>query len=284
MKTYTNKNTSLMTSEGASAPGITKRNMTDKKEQTGAVRMRGSVTIEASVGIPLFLFASVCLIWMIEVQSIRISILTAAQSAAKSAAEDTAILPVLNTIKLKKDIISFIGEDRINRSIIQGGTSGISCWKSHVSLSSKEISVTVRYKIQLPLPLFNSPSAELEEHFIISAWTGYQGGRNENDAGIVYVTDNEAVYHEEYGCSYLQLSIRFVPASELEMMRNEGGGRYHACDKCVFGTAMTGVYITGTGNKYHNSLNCSGLKRTIHAVEKSEVSGIGGCSRCSGKK
>ena len=121
-----------MTSEGASAPGITKRNMTDKKEQTGAVRMRGSVTIEASVGIPLFLFASVCLIWMIEVQSIRISILTAAQSAAKSAAEDTAILPVLNTIKLKKDIISFIGEDRINRSIIQGGTSGISCWKSHV--------------------------------------------------------------------------------------------------------------------------------------------------------
>ncbi len=243
---------------------------------------RGSVTTEASIGIPLFLFAAVCLIWMVEVQSIRISILSAAQSAAKRAAEETAILPVLNTIKLKSDIVDLIGEDRIDRSIIQGGTSGISCWKSHISPASGEMSVTVDYKIQLPLPLFMSPSAELQEDFVISAWRGFQGGsRSGRDAEIVYITDNEAVYHEDYNCSYLQLSISYVPAAELEAMRNESGGRYHACDKCVFGSAMTGVYITETGGKYHNSLSCSGLKRTVHAVERAEVSGIGGCSRCS---
>ncbi len=271
-----------MTSERASVPGIIKRTICDMRKRTKREKMRGSVTIEASMGIPLFLFAAVCMIWLLEVQSIRISILSAAQNAAKKAAEETAVLPVLNTIGLKSDIVSLIGEDRIDRSIIRGGTSGITCWKSHVSPSTGELSVAVDYKIQLPLPLFNSPSAELEEEFVISAWRGYrnQSGNGE-DTGIVYVTENESVYHEDYGCSYLQLSIRYVPAAELDAMRNESGGRYHACDKCVFGTAMTGVYVTQSGGKYHNSLTCSGLKRTIHAVEKSEVGGIGGCSRCS---
>ena len=83
--------------------------------------------MEASIGIPLFLFAAVCLIWMIEVQSIQVSVANAAVSAAKSAAEDTALVPVLNTVRLKSDIIDLIGSDRISRSIIRGGSSGISC-------------------------------------------------------------------------------------------------------------------------------------------------------------
>ena len=242
----------------------------------------GSVTIEASIGIPLFLFAAVCLLWLIEIHNIRLTIFSAAQNAAKSAAEQTALVPVLNTVKLKSDIIELVGEERIDRSLIKGGASGISCWKSHVSPSAGEMEVFVDYSVRLPLQVFGNPSARLEEAFILSAWTGYQGGRDGAESGqIVYVTENEGVYHEDYSCSHLQLSIRYVPASELDEMRNDSGGRYHACEKCVFGPAMTGVYITETGDRYHNSISCSGLKRTIRAVDRDEVSGLGGCSRCS---
>ncbi len=257
-----------MSSERVSAPGT----------------KNGSVTVEASFGIPLFLLAAVCLIWMIEVRSIRISVANASLNAAKSAAEDTSVIPVLNTVRLKSDIVELIGEDRIARSIIRGGSSGISCWKSYVSPFTGDMEVTVEYDIRLPVPMFGSPGAEQKETFTISAWTGSSGSGGEagEDSGIVYVTDNRAVYHEDPHCSYLELSIRFVPADRLDSMRNVWGSRYHACDKCVFGQAMTGVYVTEDGTKYHNSLSCSGLKRTVHAVEKSELAGLGGCSRCSG--
>ena len=269
-----NKDKNLLKPERASVPGIRIRNIK---------RQRGSVTIEASFGIPLFLFAALCLIWLIEIQSIRISITNAAQNAAKSAAEDTAIIPVLNTIKLKSDIVALIGEERIGRSIIQGGSSGISCWKSYVSPITGEMNVKVEYKIRIPLPVMGSPSAELEESFKISSWNGYQSsGMDGEDSTIVYVTENGSVYHEDYNCSYLRLSIRYIPYENVGGIRNKDGGKYHACDKCVIGSAMTGVYITESGNKYHNSLSCSGLKRTIHAVEKSETGGIRACSRCSG--
>ena len=276
MKIQPNKDKNLTKPERASVPGIRYNN--------DILNKKGSVTIEAAFGIPLFLFAALCLIWLIEIQSIKISITAAAQSAAKSAAEDTAVIPVLNTIKLKSDIVSLIGEDRINRSIIRGGSSGISCWKSYVSPATGEMNIKVEYDIMVPIPVIRSPSASLEEKFTISSWNGrnneQMGGENRE---IVYMTENGSVYHEDYNCSYLRLSLRYVPYEELGSIRNESGGRYHACEKCVIGSAMTGVYITENGNKYHNTLGCSGLKRTIYAVKRSETGGVGGCSRCSGQ-
>ena len=112
-KYNTNKNKYLAKSERASVPKITKK-------------QKGSITIEAAFAIPLFLFAALCLIWMIEIQSIKIGVKQAAYSAAKSAAEDTAVIPVLNTIKLKSDIIRLLGKERIERSIIVDGSEGIS--------------------------------------------------------------------------------------------------------------------------------------------------------------
>ena len=71
------------------------------KERASVPETRASVTIEASFAIPMFLFAVLCLICMIEIQSIKISIAGAAQGAAKKASEQTALVPVLNSIKLK---------------------------------------------------------------------------------------------------------------------------------------------------------------------------------------
>lgn len=265
MKIQPYKEIALLKSERASAPEIT-----------------GSVTIEAAFGIPLFLFAVLCLIWLIEFQTIRFSIANAAQNAAKSAAEDTSVIPVLNIWKMKSDIVTLIGEERLERSIVRDGKDGISCLGSYLSPGTGEMNIKVTYRIQIPVPLFGQPSAKIEQEFKLSSWTGYMSSGEESvGADIVYVTDNEEVYHEDYRCTHLHLSVRAVGFEEIQELRNDGGGRYHACEKCVFGPSMGSVYITDTGDRYHNSLNCSGIKRTIHAVKRTEVSGLGGCSRCA---
>ena len=64
MMIHMNKETSRIKSERASVPGILKMERQEKRQD----KKNGSVTIEASFAIPLFLFAAICLIWVIEVQ------------------------------------------------------------------------------------------------------------------------------------------------------------------------------------------------------------------------
>ncbi|MGC4018771.1 MAG: pilus assembly protein [Muricomes sp.] len=251
-------------------------------ERASAWGSRASVTVEAALIIPIFLFAILSLVYLLEIQAIRTTIQIGVQSAAKIAAEDAVVLPAVNVIKFKHDIIESAGSDRIERSILDGGSSGIHCFKTHMSVLSGEIYVVVEYKVRLPFPRFTNLTAKFREEMKVKAWTGYsKRDGNQEDGQIVYITDTALVYHEDYQCTYLQLSIKFVPRSELSWLRNEDGGKYYKCDKCVHGDSFAGVYITNAGGKYHNSLSCSGLKRTIYGVKKSEVGLRGGCSRCT---
>lgn len=88
------------------------------------------------------------------------------------------------------------------------------------------------------------------------------------------------MYHKDYHCKYLDLSIHMVSAAELETLRNESGGKYYPCERCGQKPQGWGVYITNTGNRYHTSISCSGLKRKIYAVPISETTGKEACSKC----
>lgn len=70
-----------------------------------------------------------------------------------------------------------------------------------------------------------------------------------------------------------------VSDTEVKALRNSSGGKYYPCEHCG-GGAAGGVYITDNGDRYHSTLACSGLKRTVYAVPVSEAAGKGVCSRC----
>ena len=113
----------------------------------------------------------------------------------------------------------------------------------------------------------------------VKVWNGYEKERfGIRDEGVVYITETGLVYHRDYHCTHLDLSIRMVSSEEVKRLRNKSGGKYHTCERCKGGTG--GVYITDTGNRYHSSLSCSGLKRTVYAVPLSEIAGKRACSKC----
>lgn len=122
----------------------------------------------------------------------------------------------------------------------------------------------------------------------VRAWNGrdevsFEEGRN-SSGEYVYVTDNRSVYHTSAHCTHLDLSIRAVPASSAAGLRNGYGEKYHSCEKCSSQTSGGIAYITSYGDCYHTSASCSGLKRTVKLVEKTELdAGLCMCSRCASK-
>lgn len=242
----------------------------------------GSITIEAAFVVPIFFLAAICILYLFEIMTIQTAVRAGMSYAGKQQAEEMYGNSIISPRQLEDDIAKAIGEDRLERSIVVGGSQGITCNQSYVSQTTKILTLEVEYKIKIPFPIFSLSEIPYKESMRIKGWTGYvpTGFADEREA-VVYITETGVVYHENYKCTHLDLSIQLVPKEGIEDLRNEYQGKYRPCERCGNKEGGDGIYITNTGNHYHSQINCSGLKRTIFAIPISEAIGKGACSRCT---
>lgn len=252
-----------------------------KRVHSRKKKFRGVISLEAAAAFPLFFFAAVCLIYLLEMMAVRTSIRAGMQAACHSYAQEASVCSLTAPSRLEEKIINSVGAERLNRSIVAGGSSGIDAGGSWASASGI-LKLHVSYKMKLPVTAFGGLMSVQEETMTVKGWTGYQDEWSlDQREETVYVTENGVVYHKNYHCTYLDLSVHTVPGSTVSDLRNENHGKYHPCERCVRGQKPgAGVYITDQGDRYHNSASCSGLKRTVYAVPLSEAAGKGACSRC----
>lgn len=150
----------------------------------------------------------------------------------------------------------------------------------------KEITLPDVYSYEPVGGLISLPNVWMYNTVKVHAWTGetYMAGPQENQKeseSMVYVTENGSVYHKKASCTYLKLSITTVSGNRVSSMRNTYGEKYAACETCSKNQNPSGnVYLTQTGNRYHNLASCSGLKRTVRLVKHSHAEGMAACSRC----
>ena len=262
----------------------------------------GSLSLEAAVSLPFFIFAIIALLSWLEIfraytdiettmcqASRQVALFSGAYSVSSDYTDDDGLsgdyisMVLTDGYAYAKLMTNYTKNNGQSIKVTDGRLSLLSLSQSHSSVSQGYIDYSLNYSAAPLINTFNLFDVPLYQRFYLHTWTGYSLSDNsvsQNDERIVYITETGTVYHLSKACSYLKLSITPVNASEIEDLRNSSGATYKPCELC--NPEKTGLlYITDYGDKYHCSLTCSGLKRTINEVPLSSVQDtMNCCSRC----
>lgn len=102
-----------------------------KSKYTGrasaSTRKKGSITVEAAMAVPIFFFATLALVLLLELLSVQTAVRSGLQEAGKKLAVQAVEVPAVIPSNLERDVVNSIGAERLERSIVEGGSSGIDC-------------------------------------------------------------------------------------------------------------------------------------------------------------
>lgn len=244
----------------------------------------GSMTLEASLLIPIFLFLFLALASVGETLWIHGQVYHGVSEAAKEEAVYEYVLvkkniPSMRPVLLRQKFLSAVDQKKLNRSSLAGGVQGILFTGSHYQNNQEVYEITARYRIMYRLPFLPPFSGNYEQKIRQKAMTGYAESQTGAEGGEVYITPYESVYHKDINCTHLSLSI--ISDTDVEKYRNRKT-RYRECERCTkyHKGNISILFVAKEGDAYHTDLSCSGLKRTISRKKKSEVEGMKPCERC----
>ena len=258
--------------------------------QTGGFRKKGSLTIETALVLPLFLFGVFLLLSLLTSLQFTIAMESALRTEAKRLSEqvyEPEGQALLNEACVRRDITEALSES-FTRLPVRGGAEGIDY--SGSLLNNREIIILrAEYEWQLPFDLMGMFAQRAVNSCTQHTWIGYETGLyglNKDGEEEVYVARNGRVYHRNINCSHIKLKIYPTTGGEVDSLRNNNGGKYYPCEHCHAKKSDPRLYVAENGDRYHNSLSCSGLKRTIEVIPLSEAlsRGLGACKRCGGTK
>ncbi len=246
---------------------------------------KGSLTIEAAMVLPLFMLAVIAVMYFLVIFQLQINIQTKLEDIARSIGKNAYITEDLNVFNYAYTKGCFLDEefcDYLNRSYIVGGSSGISLIESTFFDREGVVDLVASYKVKIPFLSENTFMIACVQWTRFHTWIGKNIDAEEQTGQTVYITETGTVYHTNRDCSHLRLSIKETTYKEVKNLRNFNGGKYTKCSHCEGSNLSdeTIIYITEDGDKWHTSLNCSGLKRNVTAIDISEVGERDLCSRC----
>lgn len=256
----------------------------------------GSLVVEASIAIPIFLFAILSVLSFSEILRLQMKMNSAMQQTAKELAvygyaekemlgEGVAGLNVpvsmlFSETYVRSHVLSQFSDEYLQNSPANGNNF---LFLGSKIMENDRIELRCSYYVKPFFALSDKAGFLTQSTAVARAFTGYdnlssQGYKQKEE--YVYVTETGRVYHTDRGCHYLDLSIKTTDEKSLSGLRNTDGSKYKACPLCAKNAVGAITYITDYGECYHYDLMCSGLKRTVHTVLLSETGGLSPCSKC----
>lgn len=242
---------------------------------------QASLTVEASIVLPIFILSMACLSSILFViysdLKIREAICEEAELIAMITYDE-----IIDADYIKDKVCSRLGKGICESSYVDYERGGLDF--SETDLSNREVGkIIVHYNVKIPYDFSGFLHYRFTECVVFHTWIGYIDGLHGSDLSSdeVYITETGSVYHVKPDCSYLKPSIREVTRMELAKLRNIEGAKYKACERCKDMTELSVIYVTNDGTRFHKTLGCSGLKRTIYTIKISEIGKRKPCSKCS---
>ena len=237
---------------------------------------KGSATIEATLILPLFVFGVMVLFYGVRLRMAEAVLYEAATETVEYMAE-LSYISECNSLVPKAKIVEYLDNDSLVENYIIGGINGVDFQGSRYLDDEGYVCLVVNYRIGINVPVIGELCGDRSYEIRQKAYKGDKPRDEENeltaDEVYVYITDNKEAYHNSRGCSHLDLSI-----TPMSKDRAKATG-YSPCEYC--GSEANGaVLVTTYGDRYHSRGDCTGLKRTVYRVKKSQVEGLGACKRC----
>ncbi len=278
--------------------------------------LTGSMTVEAAIVFPVFIYVLFAFLYFIQLFTIQEIISNGISEMGRSISqnmhiykdlkseieygetEDTikstnqlekGLKSLLNHTVLWQMLKAYLPEELINNSLIINGYEGLRFYNSYLNEDDNTFFVIVNYNIELPILFFNNNIFSIKQGLKLKGWTGYEEKSEIKEIDyedIVYITETGTVYHIFRECTHLKIDIYESKIREVTNLRNDYGGKYKECEICVIDiiSPQSIIYITSSGDRYHSSISCSGLKRCIISIPISQVNGKNLCKRCESKK
>ncbi len=245
-----------------------------------------SMTAEAALVLPLFLFAGVLLMMPFRILDVERQM----QAIVMSVGED-----ISQTAYLAPEDGGWVGsaaafayaEGAVRSKSGSLPVQWLSLAGSSLLEDGETVDLVVNYRMKLPFSVFGLGSVSRSCRCWLRAWVGSDGASGSGEeAGtdgdpIVYVGKDSTRYHNSSFCHYLYNRLSAVPFGRIGDYRNESGHRYTACGRCGSRTGGT-VYIMPYGEHYHSSRTCTAITAFVRAVRRSTVEYLGPCSYCAG--
>jgi hypothetical protein len=204
---------------------------------------------------------------------------------------DEIIARSIDSTFFKIKMQDYLDINIINNSCIENGFTGIHTYMSSYMEDDNMIDIILMYDIKLPLQFIHTRNIPVIQRVRLRGWNGHQVAVKDSiveepngEEEYVYIAETGTVYHTTKSCTHLRLSVKESLIDQVDNLRNDSGGKYKKCELCgSFANKTNGktVFITNKGDKYHYNLNCSGLKRTVITILKSQIGDRKLCTRCA---
>lgn len=283
-------------------------------------KLKGSLTVEAALVLPIFVFAIISIIYFIKIVYIQESIQYAITETANEIATYAYILDNGEIIDAQQDIHNAIGKESLNSIAavglgylnnaigigivnnmmdkhiskedyqhwhIVGGKSGMDYSKSSFMLENEDIEIIVSYKLKIPLPV---PVSNIEEipmlqRVVVRTWTG-NGNFNSRITGNKE-TKGQVVYITRTGKRYhTNEYCTYLKIKTKKVLYKAIKNTKSPCKICAKGVKMNdhdSVLISTYGYSYHIDEHCWEIEKETVQMDIREAiqKGYTICSKCN---